>query len=222
MFYTGRSSLKEAMVRMLPPLALPQSLYENETVARLTRGAIKRLFWTEAMQSAVARVYGIVVILGKPKSRGTVRLASANVRDQALIDPNYLAERSDLEALLDGVKRARRIAQTSALRQWGNLELHPDPTHRSPRGLENFVRGNLMTTYHYAGTCRMGTSGSSVVDPELRVRGLQHLRVADASVIPDAPVSALNAPSMLIGLRAARLVAMEHADRRPSDMAEAR
>ncbi len=221
-FYTGRSSLKEAMVRMLPPLALPQSLYENKTVAGLTRKAIKQLFWTNAMQSLVARVYGIVVILGKPKSRGSVRLASSNVRDQALIDPNYLADRADLDAMLHGVRRARRIAQAPALRRWGNRELHPDPTHRSPRGLENFVRGNLMTTYHYAGTCRMGMDASSVVDNELRVRGLKGLRVADASIIPNAPVSALNAPSMVIGLRAARLIAEEHANKHSTETAHAK
>ncbi len=158
------------------------------------------------MASFVERVYGIVVILGKPKSRGTVRLASRDVREVALIDPGYLSDPQDLETLLAGVRRARRIASTPALSLWGNRELHPDPTHRSPAGLERFIRGNLMTTYHYAGTCRMGADPASVVDPELRVRGVQNLRVSDASIIPTAPVSALNAPSMLIGLRAARLV----------------
>jgi choline dehydrogenase-like flavoprotein len=204
-FYTARSSLKEAMVRMLPPLALPMSLYQKPAVARGMRSAIWSLFDTDAMTSLVERVYGIVVILGKPKSRGTIRLASGSAKDTALIDPSYLSDPRDLETMLHGVRRARRIARTPALELWGNVELHPDPTHRSDAGLERFVRQNLMTTYHYAGTCRMGTDASSVVDPELRVRGIQGLRVADASIMPIAPVSALNAPSMLIGKRAGRL-----------------
>ena len=89
-------------------------------------------------------------------------------------------------------------ARTPALKQWGNTELHPDPLHRTRKGLENFVRGNLMTTYHYAGTCRMGGDAASVVDPTLKVRGVEGLRVADASVVPFTPVSAMNAPSMLL------------------------
>jgi len=159
------------------------------------------------MQSLVQRVYGIVVILGKPKSRGTVRLASADVKETALIDPAYLSDPRDVEMMMGGIRRARRIANTPALKLWGNRELHPDPTHRSEKGLERFLRQNLMTTYHYAGTCRMGIDPASVVDPELRVRGVEGLRIADASIIPIAPVSALNAPSMLIGLRAARSIA---------------
>lgn len=204
-FYTAKSSLREAMVRMLPPLALPMSVYEKPSVAGTFRKAIYAGLGTNAMQRLIERVYGIVVILGKPKSRGTVRLASANVRDVALLDPAYLSDPADVEMMKKGVDRARQIARTPALKLWGNRELHPDPLHRSPAGLEKFIRQNLMTTYHYAGTCRMGTDQASVVDPDLRVRGVENLRVADASIIPIAPVSALNAPSMLIGLRAARL-----------------
>jgi choline dehydrogenase-like flavoprotein len=210
-FYTGRSSLKEAMVRMLPPIALPMSLYQNKFVASATRKGIRKLFWTDAMKSFVSRVYGVVVILGKPKSRGTVKLASSNVRDVALIDPAYLTHPADIAAMMHGVDRARRIARAPALRQWGNLELHPDPLHRTRNGLEKFIRGNLMTTYHYAGTCRMGMDAASVVDPTLRVRGVEGLRVTDASVVPFTPVSAMNAPSMLVGVRAARMIAEERA-----------
>ena len=198
-------------MRMLPPIALPMSLYQQPSVARGSRKVIRALFGTGTMQALVERIYGIVVILGKPASRGSVRLASADVRDTALIDPAYLSDPRDVETMMAGIRRARRIAKTPALSLWGNTELHPDPTHRSESGLLRFLRGNLMTTYHYAGTCRMGADPAAVVDPELRVRGVQNLRVADASIIPIAPVSALNAPSMLIGHRAARLVAAERA-----------
>jgi choline dehydrogenase-like flavoprotein len=209
-FYTARSSLTDAMVRMLPPVALPMSLYEKEGVARQSRRAIRAVLSSRRMQALLARVYGIVVILGKPKSRGTLRLTSSSANDPALIDPAYLTDPADLKTLRDGVDRAREMARSSALKLWGNLELHPEPTHRTDAGLDRFIRANLMTTFHFAGTCRMGMDELSVVDPELRVRGIRNLRIADASIIPITPVSALNAPSMMIGQRAARLIAIEH------------
>jgi choline dehydrogenase-like flavoprotein len=77
---------------------------------------------------------------------------------------------------------------------------------RTDKQVQDFIEGNLMTTFHYAGTCRMGEDKASVVDLELMVRGTRGLRIADASVVPFTPVSAMNAPSMVIGLKAARLV----------------
>ena len=92
------------------------------------------------------------------------------------------------------------------LRPWGGPEVLPGAFVRSDAALAAFVRRMAMTTYHYAGTCRMGQIPGSVVDPQLRVRGVENLRVADASIIPEVPVSALNAPSMMIGWRAADLL----------------
>ena len=97
------------------------------------------------------------------------------------------------------------------LATWGARPVAPGAGVRSREALERYVRRNLITTYHFAGTCRMGEDEASVVDPQLRLRGVTGVRVADASVIPVAPVSALNAPSMLIGYRAA---ALAHAERR--------
>jgi choline dehydrogenase-like flavoprotein len=77
---------------------------------------------------------------------------------------------------------------------------------KSDDAIARWVQKNAITTYHFAGTCRMGTDSDSVVDTELRLRGVQGVRVADASAVPTTPVSALNAPSMLIGLRAAQLI----------------
>src|SRR5205085_2157549 len=139
-------------------------------------------------RSLLARVYGIVVILGKPESRGRLRLASGDVRDVALIDPAYFSARADMETILQGVEWARRMADTPALVSWGNRELMPGKRARDRRQLEHFVRRNAMTTYHYAGTCQMGEGPCAVVDAELNVRGTQGLRVADASVMPVTPV----------------------------------
>jgi choline dehydrogenase len=144
-----------------------------------------------------------VIILGKPKSRGSVELGGPQARDDARIDPAYFSDPEDLDSLVAGVQLARRITGAKPLRDWGAQELFPGRWASSTKLLETFVRANAMTTFHFAGTCSMATRETSVVDERLKVRGIAGLRVADASVIPAVPVSALNAPSMLIGHRAA-------------------
>ena len=166
---------------------------------------------TDGVQRFVEKLYGLVVILGKPLSRGTIRLASANLRDPARIDPAYFSDPSDLDTMVKGVQLARRVAGASGLAEWGNRELFPSPLLRSERALRTFIRGNTMTTFHFGGTCALGDSERAVVDARLRVRGVKGLRVADASVMPELPVSALNAPSMMIGYRAASFI-LEEAD----------
>jgi choline dehydrogenase len=202
-FYSARSSFKEGVMRLVPSMILPPPLYRMEGLKRGVRSALSGVFGLGPVRSFVERMYGIVVILGKPLSRGTVKLRSGDVRDQALLDPNYFAERDDLDTLMAGIRKARQVA--AGLSEWGNFELMPG----RKADLEKFVRKNVMTTYHFAGTCRMGGDSSSVVDARLRVRAVERLRVADASVIPFVPVSAMNAPSMMIGLRASRFIAEE-------------
>jgi len=92
---------------------------------------------------------------------------------------------------------------------WGNGPLSPPSWTRSDAAIAKFIEANAMTTYHFAGTCRMGDDEASVTDGRLRFRGVENLRIGDASVIPTTPVSALNAPSMMIGYRAARFVREE-------------
>ena len=205
-FYSARSSFREGAIRLLPGMALPPSLYRHRLLRDGFRGALKGVFAAPPVRRFVERMYGIVVILGKPKSRGVVRLASRDAADHALVDPRYFVVREDLDTLVKGVELARRVAATGPLREWGNLELMPGRWVDSEKKLGDWIRKNVMTTYHFSGTCKMGTGADSVVDPELRVRGVRNLRVADASIIPSVPVSAMNAPSMMIGLRAAELV----------------
>jgi choline dehydrogenase len=210
-FYPARSSFREATMRMLPALTVPPALYQRTRLPRLVRGGVSLAFKPGFVRRLVERLYGIVVILGKPKSRGTVRLASPRARDHALIDPAYLTDKADLATMLAGLRLARRIAGASALREWGNTEVMPGRWAQSDTVLEQYVRRMVMTTYHYGGTCRMGQAAGSVVDERLRVRGTLGLRVADASIMPVVPVSALNAPSMMIGWRAADLIREDRA-----------
>ncbi|MFO7561390.1 MAG: GMC family oxidoreductase N-terminal domain-containing protein [Enhygromyxa sp.] len=203
-FYPARSSLREMMIRMLPTMVLPAALRERSPLPEQgIRRAVSLAFESQRLRQLVARLYGMVVILGKPKSRGSVELGGPKVSDPAKIDPAYFSDREDLEAMVEGVQLARRITGAPALREWGARELLPGRWAATPRLIEGFVRANAMTTFHFAGTCSMGTDDGAVVDERLRVRGVAGLRVADASVIPAVPVSALNGPSMLIGHRAA-------------------
>jgi len=202
-FYSARSSFKEGAIRLLPGMVLPHLLYRGRAPT-LIRWVLKRAFALRPVEWLVNRMYGIVVILGKPKSRGSVQLRSSDARDQALLDPNYFGDEEDLATLVRGVKLARRIAASPALSAWGNLELMPGRFASSDEAIVRFIRKNVMTTYHFAGTCKMGNGADSVVTPRLVVQGVTGLRVADASVIPSVPVSAMNAPSMMIGHRAAQ------------------
>ena len=210
-FYPARSSLREAMIRILPGLILPENLYDLGVLPKTIRGGVELAFRSDALRKMVREIYGIVVILGKPKSRGTLTLTASSPDAPARIDPGYFDDPEDMETMLKGVDRARRIAGAPPLEAFGNREIFPGPLGRSREDVEVWIRKNVMTTYHYAGTCAMGESPASVADERLRVRGVGGLRVADASAIPVTPVSALNAPSMLVGWRAARFIAEERA-----------
>jgi choline dehydrogenase len=203
--YPARSSFREAAMRMLPP-KLPEGLY-GERSKRVIRAAIAAATRFSQVNDFIARVWGSVVILGKPKSRGTLTLRSRQAADQALIDPAYFAHPEDMRTMLAGVRLAQRIAKAAPLAAFGNRALLPPALLTTDKQLSWFIENNAMTTFHYAGTCRMGEDKDAVVDTELRVRGLSGLRVADASVVPFTPVSAMNAPSMMIGYRAAELIA---------------
>ncbi len=203
-FYPARSSLREGMMRMIPAMVLPASVHADGRAPRAIRSVIGALFDRGAVERFVRRVWGVVVILGKPKSRGSVRIVSPDYTAPAAIDPAYFAEAGDFEVMLRGVELARRIAGSPGVASFGATELMPGPMGRSEAGVGAFIRNNSMTTYHYAGTCGFGDGAETVTDRQLAVRGVQALRLADASVMPVAPVAALNAPSMMIGHRAAQ------------------
>jgi len=150
--------------------------------------------------------YSCHVCLLRPTSRGSLRLASADPKAAPLIDPSFLAERDDLERLVRGFKAMRRILEQPALAVHGARELATSAGARSDAEIEAFIRGHADTIYHPVGTCRMGNGPLDVVDAELRVRGVQGLRVVDASIMPAIVSGNTNAPTVMIAEKAADMI----------------
>ena len=142
----------------------------------------------------------------RPESRGEVRLSSADPLQAPVIDPNYLASDYDLKILIDGIRRGREILAVPAFRPWLGEERIPGAQVQSDSALEEFIRRTAETEYHPVGTCKMGSDPMAVVDDKLRVRGLEGLRVIDASIMPTVVSGNTNAPTIMIAERAADLI----------------
>jgi len=144
-----------------------------------------------------------------PRSRGHVRLRSADPAAKPRILTNTMAEREDVEAMVAGVRQAREWAAAEPLGSTLTRELHPGPGVQGDEEIEEWVRSTVELLYHPSGTCRMGAAddGDAVLDPQLRVRGVEGLRVADASVFPVIPGGNTNAPTIMVAERAADLIA---------------
>ena len=142
----------------------------------------------------------------RPKSRGTVRLASNNPQDAPLIDPNYWAEPEDREASLNGLEIAREILSQPAMKPFLAREALPGPDVKTREDLFAYACRLAKTQHHPVGTCRMGHGEMAVVDPELRVRGIEGLRVCDSSIMPSINSSNTNAPTIMIGEKASDMV----------------
>ncbi|KTG17062.1 GMC family oxidoreductase [Haloferax profundi] len=142
----------------------------------------------------------------RPESVGFVELASSDPTDPPVIDPQYLTAEPDLAVLREGIKRAREIAQADAFADIRGDERWPGEDVQTDAEIEEHVRETAHTIYHPTGTCKMGTDEMAVVDPQLRVRGVEGLRVADASIMPKITSGNTNAPSIAIGEKAAELI----------------
>lgn len=141
-----------------------------------------------------------------PHSRGSISLSGPGLSDAPLIDLAALEDERDVAALAASVRQCRRIGAQSALAgEWGATEIHPGPDV-ADADVEDWVRRTAITYHHQVGTCRMGTDADAVVDPQLRVRGVEGLRVIDASVMPAVPTGNTNAPAAMIAERGARFL----------------
>ena len=141
-----------------------------------------------------------------PKSRGRVTLAGPDPQAAPLIDPALLSVASDIEPLIRAIKLARRIFATPNFARYRAVEMGPGPSVQSDADIAAFIRATAYTVHHPVGTCRMGSDANAVLDPELRLRGMSGLRVADASVIPSIIGGNTNAAIVMIAEKAADLL----------------
>jgi choline dehydrogenase len=152
------------------------------------------------------RFVTITASLVRPTSRGEVRLVSADPLAAPRIRGNYLSDRVDLLALIDGVRIARELARSASYAKLRGDEAEPGASVTSDAALIEFAGRATDTIYHPAGTCRMGNDSRAVVDARLRVRGIEGLRVADASIMPDVVGATTHAACVMIGARAAEFI----------------
>ena len=150
--------------------------------------------------------YSCHVCLLRPKSRGTLRLASADPQVMPLIDPAFLQDPDDVARLVRGFKVMRQLLQQPALARHGGVESKASAGAQSDAQIEQFVRNHADTIYHPVGTCRMGSDAMAVVDARLRVHGVQGLRVVDASVMPSVVGGNTNAPVIMMAEKATDMI----------------
>jgi choline dehydrogenase len=152
--------------------------------------------------------FALVASVTDPRSRGSVRLASADPAAAPLIDPGFLTEAADLDRLVTGLGVIRDAAAGAAFARLGVSEVRPGPGTRDSEEMRDWVRSTVGSYYHAAGTCRIGPAADpgAVTDPQLRVHGITGLRLADASVMPSVPNAHPNATVLAVAEKAAALI----------------
>ncbi|MBR9652728.1 GMC family oxidoreductase [Thalassovita aquimarina] len=147
----------------------------------------------------------------RPYSRGEVFLKSADPMDAPGIDPKFLSDDRDLDIMIKGAKKTREILMAPAMKKYVKQELFGTHDNMTDKEWEEAIRNRADTVYHPVGTCKMGVDDTAVVDPALKVRGLEGLRVADASIMPRLVSGNTNAPSIMIGEKCADMIKAEYA-----------
>lgn len=147
--------------------------------------------------------FTIGVMALRPQSRGYVHIQSADAATQPRIDPNYLADERDLKTLHAGILAVRRLVGMPSLKHLVVRETRPGPEVRTEQQIVDYIRSTTQTTWHVVGTCKIGNDDMAVVDSDLRVRGVDGLRVIDSSVFPTVPSSNTNAPTIALGEKGA-------------------
>jgi len=158
--------------------------------------------WFPFVRKPFASTFGARAVLLHPKSRGAVRLASADPRDPMKLRGGFLTEAEDMDTLRQGFRKVRDILSEPGLDAYRGKELLPGDAITGDGELDAFIRRTCITVHHPLGTCRMGTDDGAVVDGDLRVRGIEGLRVVDASVMPDMVSGNINAAVIMIAEKA--------------------
>jgi len=150
--------------------------------------------------------FGFGPTLITPESRGEISLRSTNPLEPPAIRANYLSTESDMQVIVRGVRLSRQLAHSQAFKSYRGDELHPGAKVQSDDEIVEFVRREAETLYHPVGTCKMGSDSMAVVDARLRLRGIEKLRVADASIMPRIIAGNTNAPTIMIAEKAADMI----------------
>jgi len=162
---------------------------------------------------------GVSVYQLRPSASGHVALASPRAQDKPLLTPNFLTSEEDVRAVISGVRTIRRIMSTAPVAARVVAETVPGPEVRSDEDLYHWMQETGNSAHHQGGTCKMGRDALAVVDARLRVRGVQRLRVADASIMPHLTSGNTNAPTIMIGVKAAQMIAQDAVPRHPHTLA---
>jgi choline dehydrogenase len=144
--------------------------------------------------------------ISRPKSRGAIKIVSTDPTKHPEIQPNYFSEPDDIQLFREGIRIGREIVAQKAFDPFRGVEYAPGPNARTDQDLDNYLRQNVETVYHPVGTCKMGSDEMAVVDNRLRVRGVENLRVADASIMPTIVSGNTNAPTIMIAEKAADFI----------------
>ncbi len=167
---------------------------------------LEKLFNEQKMELEGAPGMTIAPCQLRPESRGHIRIKSANPADHPAIFANYLSDPLDQEVAVAGLKWARKIGSQPAIARYVDHEMNPGPGFDSDESLLDYARASGSTLYHPVGTCQMGSGPAAVVDAQLRVRGVEGLRVVDASIMPRLVSGNTNAPTIMIGEKGADLI----------------
>jgi choline dehydrogenase len=168
--------------------------------------------WQPGFGKRLDDLFSVMIIQLHPESRGRVELRSADPFDKPKIALNLLSDPRDYAALRGGIAAVRRIFSASPLAELTTCETRPGAALIGEADLDAFIRENLRITQHPVGTCRMGSDGGAVVDPQLRVNGVGGLRVVDASIMPTVPGGNINAPVIMVAEKASDLIRQSQAN----------
>ncbi|HXQ52526.1 MAG TPA: GMC family oxidoreductase N-terminal domain-containing protein [Stellaceae bacterium] len=200
-FATRLPGIGTAFIKSEPGLEAPDLQYFCGA------GGFRAREWFPVLRPPAPDVFGMTYCLLRQQSRGALTLASADAMAAPRIFNNFLSTDYDRRAMREGLKFAlRAVEDTKAFAGMARRRVFPGPEVKSDADLDAFIRANMTTIYHPAGTCKIGTDSAAVVDPEFRVNGVDALRVIDASIMPDPIGGNLNAPVIMIAEKASDMI----------------